>query len=200
MQVIRFNTMLRAMNSTLKNLIKAVKGIVAMSGELDAIGTALFNNQVPGAWSAKAYPSLKPLAPWLIDLEARLDFVNKWIDLGHPNAYWISGFFFPPAFLTGALQNFARKNQHAIDKVSFEHVFRDDITKDNAEKPEDGVVIYGMYMEACRWDFDLHLLADPNPKELFSEAPCVWLKPVYERPPTDPTTIYEAPLYKTLAR
>ncbi len=28
----------------------------------------------------------------------------------------------------------------------------------------------------------------------------MWLKPVYERPPTDPHTIYEAPLYKTLAR
>ena len=38
--------MLRIINSTLKNLLKAVKGIVAMSSELDAIGTALFNNQV----------------------------------------------------------------------------------------------------------------------------------------------------------
>jgi hypothetical protein len=40
----------------------------------------------------------------------------------------------------------------------------DQVTKDNAEKPEDGVIVYGMYMEACRWDFDKHMLADPNPK------------------------------------
>jgi len=199
-EVIRFNNMLRVVNSTLKNLIKAVKGIVAMSGELDAIGTALFNNAVPGSWASKAYPSLKPLAPWLIDLEMRLEFVNKWINDGHPNCYWISGFFFPPAFLTGALQNYARKNQYAIDRVSFQHVFRDDITKDSAEKPDDGVIIYGMFMEACRWDYETHLLADPNPKELFSDAPLVWLKPIYERQPADPTTIYEAPLYKTLVR
>ncbi len=88
----------------------------------------------------------------------------RWIELGHPNAYWISGFFFPPAFLTGALQNFARKNEYAIDRVSFEHVFMDEVTKDTAAKPEDGVIVYGMFMEACRWDYEKHMLADPNPK------------------------------------
>ena len=62
------------------------------------------------------------------------------------------------------------------------------------------MIVYGVYMEACRWDYDSHLIADPNPKELFSECPLIWLKPVYERAPPDPNTIYEAPLYKTLVR
>ena len=75
-ELIRFNNMLKVINSTLKNLNKAVKGIVAMSAELDSIGTALFNNSVPGIWANKAYPSLKPLAPWLIDLEKRIEFIN----------------------------------------------------------------------------------------------------------------------------
>jgi dynein heavy chain len=47
---------------------------------------------------------LKPLASWVVDLEERLAFVKKWIDHGHPSVFWISGFFFPQAFMTGVLQ------------------------------------------------------------------------------------------------
>ena len=199
-EIIRFNNMLKVINSTLKNLLKAIKGIVAMSAELDAIGNSMFNNQVPALWASKAYPSLKPLAPWLIDLEERLTFISQWVDGGHRAAYWISGFFFPQAFLTANLQNYARKHQYAIDKVSFDHIFIDAVTKDTASKPEDGCIIYGLYMEACRWDYSAHCLADPIPKVLFSEAPCIWLNPMYEREPRDPATYYDAPIYKTLAR
>ena len=199
-EITRFNNMLKVINSSLKTLQKAVKGTVAMSADLDAIGTSLFNNQVPKMWAKKAYPSLKPLASWLIDLEMRLAFMNKWLDEGHQPCYWVSGFFFPQAFLTGAKQNFARKHQYEINKVTFEFIWRDDLTKDTAPYPEDGVLLYGMFMEACRWDYEEHKLCDPLPKELFCDAPMLHLNPVYNREPPDETTLYYCPLYKTLDR
>ena len=61
-------------------------------------------------------------------------------------------------------------------------------------------IIYGLYMEACRWAYSAHCLADPVPKVLFSEAPFIWLNPVFEREPLDPAMYYDAPIYKTLAR
>jgi hypothetical protein len=57
---------------------------------------------VPELWAARAYPSLKPLSAWLLDLSERCRFVAHWAEHGRPAVFWISGFFFPQAFLTGA--------------------------------------------------------------------------------------------------
>ena len=119
-EVIRFNNLLAVMQSSLKDLLKALKGLVVMSESLERMANSLFLNQVPAQWTAKAYPSLKPLASWVTDLLARVEFIHKWIDNGVPPAFWISGFFFPQAFLTGALQNFARKYSISIDTISFD--------------------------------------------------------------------------------
>lgn len=53
------------------------------------------NFQVPDLWASKAYPSLKPLAAWVVDLLQRTEFIQEWINKGAPAVYWISGFFFP---------------------------------------------------------------------------------------------------------
>lgn len=34
-------------------------------------------------------------------------------------------------------------------------------------QPKDGVFIHGLFLEAARWDYDLKILADPNPGEIF---------------------------------
>ncbi|GFH32148.1 dynein heavy chain 2, partial [Haematococcus lacustris] len=82
---------------------------------------------VPEMWAGKAYPSLKPLSSWVTDLLERCRFVSDWIEHGCPAAYWISGFFFPQAFLTGTLQNYARKNTLPIDTVSFSFQIMDSL-------------------------------------------------------------------------
>jgi dynein heavy chain len=91
-----------------------------MSEELEKLANSLYDNQVPKLWAEKGFLSLKLLASWTQDLNDRIDFLKKWIDFGTPNVFWISGFFFPQAFITGIIQNYARKHRIPVDSLSFE--------------------------------------------------------------------------------
>jgi dynein heavy chain len=114
--------------------------------------------------------------------------------------YWISGLFFPQAFLTGTLQNFARKNQFAIDQVSWNFNVRDTMTFDNTkEAPTDGCYVTGFFLEGARWDYETHMLTESRPKELYTDFPLFWLEPAKDR--EDPKEgVYLCPAYKTLTR
>lgn len=98
--------------------------------------------------------------------------MSKWIKEGTPKVFWFSGFFFPQAFITGTLQNYARKHVIAIDRLNFDFVFIDHITyADITEKPEDGCFVYGLFLEGARWDNKKHIIVSPKPKELYSDVP-----------------------------
>lgn len=60
------------MGSTLKNLAKAIEGLVVMSQEHDSMYFSLLNNQVPRLWEKVGYLSLKGLGSWIRDLKERV--------------------------------------------------------------------------------------------------------------------------------
>ena len=94
-ECIRYNGVLAIMKSSLILLRKALKGTIVMSEDLENIANSLYSNQVPKSWDERSFLSLKPLASWIEDLNARINFINSWINNGTPNYYWFSGFFFP---------------------------------------------------------------------------------------------------------
>ncbi len=84
------------MKKQLADVQLALIGEVVMSSELDALATALFNNQVPFEWNEKnGFLTLKPLATWYEDLLDRVIFVDTWIKNGKPVIYWVNKFVFP---------------------------------------------------------------------------------------------------------
>ena len=198
-EAMRYNRVVNVINTTLKEFLRAIKGEVGMSAELEAISTSLAINAVPAAWAAQAYPSLMPLSGWTDDLVKRLDFINTWYEKGIPNAFWIGGLFFPQAFLTGTLQNYARKVKEPIDTIQFgfEVMLATDAPTE-LPKPENGAILYGFFMEGARWSESENTIVESNPKELYTSMPPIYFKPIVNKPPA--AGVYRCPVYKTLTR
>ena len=151
-ECVRFNRLVSVLHSTLGVLQKAIKGEVVMSGELEGVFNAIFVNKIPPLWMKKSYPSLKPLGGYVDDLIRRLLFLQKWFDEGAPCKFWLPGFFFPQAFLTGVMQNHARKHKLEIDRLDWDfEVVNDDPDDFTIEPPASGTKVYGLFMQVCQY-------------------------------------------------
>ena len=70
----------------------------------------------------------------------------------------------PSIVSPGVLQNFARKYTIAIDDVGFESIPTKEHKEDVTAAPADGVFVYGMFIDGCKWDYGSMTLADSDPK------------------------------------
>jgi len=196
-ELIRYNNLLSLMRDSLSNVQKAIKGLVVMSSELEVFGNALFVNRIPLMWKSRSYPSLKPLSSYIADQQTRLAFFLDWLVNKPPAVFWISGFFFTQAFLTGAAQNYARKYTIPIDDVVFDFEMLHEDYYTNG--PADGVYTYGLFLEGSRWDKHDRELAESTPKILFSPAPTMQWVP-YRKADVPVYPHYKCPVYKTSDR
>ena len=145
------------------------------------------------------------------DLVARLKFLQDWYESGvYPANYWLSGFYFTQAFLTGTKQNFARRNNLPIDECQYETVVQtaEQEETDAKKVPEHGAYVWGMFLDGAQWDRGTHALQESRPKELFVSMPTIHLLPMHHtklEPVKDSDVggtahLYVAPCYKTSIR
>ncbi|CAM9362495.1 unnamed protein product [Pylaiella littoralis] len=216
-ELIRFNTLATIISKSLAEVIKAIKGLVVMSSELEQMGNSMVVGKVPTLWSSAAYPSLMPLGSWVTDLLLRLDFLGSWMKNGiAPTVFWLSGYFFTQAFITGTLQNFARKHKVPIDKAGFDFRVLTPLEMKAADttKAEDGAFIRGLFIEGARWNVGRHAIDESRPRELFVSMPYMQLLPrmktdiaevkgcpeLYTGQPGGTSHSYMCPVYKTSVR
>ncbi|XP_026741703.1 dynein heavy chain 12, axonemal [Trichoplusia ni] len=193
----RFNKLLQEIKSSLLDLQKAVKGLIVMSPALDLQSVAMLLGKIPDNWRKVSYPSLKPLPSYVTDFIERLAMLDDWYQNGKPSTFWLSGFFFTQAFLTGSVQNYARAKKIPIDLLVFDfQVLQVDY---ETAYPPWGVYVQGLFMDGGRWDRRQHTIAEQFPKILNEGVPAMWLFPKLKSE-FDEGTRYKCPLYKTLER
>jgi dynein heavy chain len=193
----RFNGLIKVIHSSLKDIQKAVKGLLLMSSELEVAFNQMFNGATPDMWIKSSYPSLKPLGAYVNDLVERLKFFQLWVDTVIPVNFWFSGIYFIQAFTTGASQNYARKYKIPIDTLSFDFLYPKE--QDPKEKPDDGVFTYGIFFEACKWDWDQWEIGESDPKVLYVQAPLIHLLPCKKSEQRE-FAHYDCPCYKISTR
>lgn len=63
-ELIRYNRLICLVIESLETVKRALKGIIAMSDELESLFNNLFDNKVPVLWDQRSFLSLKPLGSW----------------------------------------------------------------------------------------------------------------------------------------
>lgn len=116
----RFNRLLSVIRRTCVDLCMSMDGTIVQTLELESIAGAIALRKTPAEWMKCSYPSLKPVGSYVLDFVDRLRWLQRWFEVGKPNVFWLPGFYFTQAFLTAAMQNYARKYCIPIDTLCYD--------------------------------------------------------------------------------
>lgn len=169
------NALTDEMGRTLAELELGLKGELTMSPAMESLMHALYADRVPVLWEKLAYPSLRGLGSWLVNLAARRQMLQDWADapMEAAKVVWLGGFFNPQSFLTSIMQSAAQRTGQELDKLTIVT----DVTKYRADEIEhasrDGVYVTGLFLEGARWDETGAVLESSRPKEMYCGMPVI---------------------------
>ena len=202
-EIDRLNIILDLCRSTLTNLRLAVAGTVALSGDLVDALDSLFDANVPSKWLSKSWES-STIGNWFQGLLQRYAQLTKWLERGKPKAFWLTGFFNPQGFLTAMKQEVNRK--HAADKWALDDVvMTSEVTsppktfENLKDEPNEGVYVYGLFLEGCGWDGKANKMIDSEPKKLYAALPVMHVTGKLAKDNVTKNT-FEAPCYRVKKR
>ena len=172
----RLNVLQECMVKTLQELDLGFRGELTMSESLEAIQHSLFMDQVPAVWQKVAYPSLRPLGLWLVNLQARLAQLQDWTSAPSdiPLVTTISFLFNPQSFLTAIMQVNAQAAGTELDKLGIQtEVTKKTDPADISTPSRDGAYISGLSLEGARWNMSSGMLESSQPREMECPMPVI---------------------------
>jgi len=201
-EVDRMSQLIYEMRRSLVELDKGLKGDLSMTDAMETLMDSLYDDKVPERWDILAWPSLRPLASWLVDFFARHRQIVEWTgDLATPKSTWISGLFNPQAFLTAVMQVTARKNEWPLDNLEIVVEVTKKMLPEEIDAPtRDGAFVHGLFAEGARWDINANSLDDALMKQLYPSMPVMLVKSAMQSSGKESKDIYKCPVYKTQSR
>eukprot|EP00924_Labyrinthula_sp_SR-Ha-C_P003608 maker-scaffold_3-augustus-gene-0.0-mRNA-1 protein AED:0.02 eAED:0.02 QI:0/0/0/1/0.5/0/3/0/4475 len=180
----RFNFLISKMDTTLADLLRALKGEVGMTDELEDLSNSLFNNYLPPSWSKLAPETQKSLSSWMAMFKKRVSQYQKWIEERNMRVIWLSGLHIPESYLTALVQTACRKQNWSLDKSTlYTQVtkFRHDSELTVDAGCSLSCFISGLYLEGAGWDIEHGVLKPQIWKQLVEEMPLVEVIPIEQR-------------------
>ncbi|CAF0945608.1 unnamed protein product [Adineta steineri] len=198
-EVDRMQRVITVVRNTLKDLKLAIDGTIIMNENLKDALDNIFDARVPATWRKVSWDSAT-LGFWFSDLlDRNLQFFT-WLFSGRPNVFWLTGFFNPQGFLTAMRQEITRNHKGwSLDNVVLANDVMKMATKEEVTSPpSEGVYIYGLKVDGAAWRMSREKgghLADPPPKQLYSDLPVVHVYATNE-PKALGNAYYVCPVYK----
>eukprot|EP01059_Diplonema_ambulator_P016442 TRINITY_DN279_c0_g1_i2.p1 TRINITY_DN279_c0_g1~~TRINITY_DN279_c0_g1_i2.p1 ORF type:complete len:4165 (+),score=1710.28 TRINITY_DN279_c0_g1_i2:209-12703(+) len=177
-EIERWNALVATMVHSLKELLRALAGIIGMSSDLDTLASSLLNGQLPPGWRRKAPDTNKALGRWMLHFQQRYQQYDTWIKEGEPVVTWLSGLMVPDSFIAALVQTTCRKYKWPLDRSSIftmvsEYTNESQIT----ERLEDGAYVKGLYLEGASWNTEKKQLDIQPAKKLIVELPILVIIP-----------------------
>ncbi|KAL7749213.1 hypothetical protein RI367_005365 [Sorochytrium milnesiophthora] len=197
----RWNLLIERMQSSLKDLRKALKGEIGMSQKLDEIANSLYNGSLPNVWRPLAPQTEKNLGSWMAHFERRYAQYRNWVENGEPLVIWLSGLQVPESYLTALVQMACRKNGWPLDRSTLYTVVTEFRTaSDITERPQLGCYVQGLYLEGAGWNITRGCLEKlPFGSGLVQELPILRIVPI-EAQRLKLINTFRTPVYTTQQR
>ncbi|KEG14252.1 putative dynein heavy chain [Trypanosoma grayi] len=199
-EIERWNRLVGVMVSSLRELQKALSGVIGMSNDLDELASALHNGQLPSSWKRWAPATRKNLGRWLAHFHRRCKQYTDWAVNGEPKCMWLSGLMVPESYISALVQVTCRRYKWPLDRSTVVTTVTPFVSSyDVRERPKDGAYVSGLYIEGARWNTTKHCLAPQMKKVLISEMPVMQIIPM-ESSKLKSVAMLKTPVYVTSDR
>merc|ERR1711871_470663 len=201
-EVDRMQIIINLTRRTLTSLELAIAGTVIMTPDLADASNCIFDARVPAAWLKKSWQA-PTMGLWFGNgLVNRTAELVTWLENGRPKSFWMTGYFNAQGFLTAVQQEVTRRHSGwSLDDIQvYTEVTpweKEDIEK--KDRLEEGVYVWGLFLEAAAWDKKRNSLVDAPPKKLFCPVPCLFVTAI-KRGEKKTGADYSCPCYTIPAR
>ncbi|XP_034335195.2 dynein axonemal heavy chain 5 isoform X1 [Magallana gigas] len=195
-EIDRMQRVISLVRTTLSDLKLAIDGTIIMSENLRDALDNMFDARIPTIWKKISWESAT-LGFWFTDLLDRNQQFSTWLFEGRPTSFWMTGFFNPQGFLTAMRQEITRAHKGwALDAVVLDNEITRMMKEDIHTPPNEGVYIYGLFLDGAGWDRRNCRLVEPTPKVLYTPLPVAHVFATNVDKPSKATNLYECPVYK----
>ena len=194
----------------LKDITDAIDGKLTMDERIEQLIFSLSARRVPKKWISDGFATNRGLASWTTSLTARIDQLKQFESSDNvvPKVVFVNRLFNPLSYLTAIRQLAARRLEQELDKLDIltepsNYYLKDNEPQNIVFKETQGVPIYGLHLQGCRFDEDNKILEESRPKENYFVLPIIFCKVMgieFLDPKKDLKNSYICPIYKTIDR